>query len=139
MINPKTWQVIYRGPVDDRMDYGVQKAAAHNFADDALGAMLAGKPIQQASVQSKGCLIDFPERAKRAEHAKISYAKDVAPILEAKCVACHQEGGIGPFAMTNYADGQGLLPDDPRGASAPTGCRPITPTRTSASSRTRRT
>ena len=110
VINPKTWQVMYHGPVDDRMDYGVQKAAAHNFADDALGAMLAGKPIQQASVQSKGCLVDFPERAKRAEHAKISYAKDVAPILEAKCVACHQEGGIGPFAMTNYQMVKGFSP-----------------------------
>jgi hypothetical protein len=110
VINPKTWQVMYRGPIDDRMDYGVQKAAAHNFADDALGAMLAGKPIQQASMQSKGCLVDFPERAKRAEHAKISYAKDVAPILEAKCVACHQEGGIGPFAMTNYQMVKGFSP-----------------------------
>ena len=110
VINPKTWQVMYRGPIDDRMDYGVQKAVAHNFADDALGAMLAGKPIQQATMQSKGCLVDFPERAKRAEHAKISYAKDVAPILEAKCVACHQEGGIGPFAMTNYQMVKGFSP-----------------------------
>ncbi len=110
VINPKTWQVMYRGPIDDRMDYGVQKAAANNFADDALGAMLAGKPIQQATMQSKGCLVDFPERAKRAEHAKISYAKDVAPILEAKCVACHQEGGIGPFAMTNYQMVKGFSP-----------------------------
>jgi hypothetical protein len=110
VINPKTWQVMYRGPIDDRMDYGVQKAVAHNFADDALGAMLAGKPIQQATVQSKGCLVDFPERAKRAEHAKISYVKDVAPILEAKCVACHQEGGIGPFAMTNYQMVKGFSP-----------------------------
>jgi hypothetical protein len=110
VINPKTWQVMYRGPIDDRMDYGVQKAAVHNFADDALSNMLAGKPIQQATVQSKGCLVDFPERAKRAEHAKISYVKDVAPILEAKCVACHQEGGIGPFAMTNYQMVKGFSP-----------------------------
>ena len=110
VINPKTWQIMYRGPIDDRMDYGVQKAAVHEFAKDALDNMLAGKPIQQATVQSKGCLIDFPERAKRAEHAKISYVKDVAPILEGKCVACHQEGGIGPFAMTNYQMVKGFSP-----------------------------
>ena len=110
VINPKTWQVMYRGPIDDRMDYGVQKAATRSFAADALDNVLAGKPVQQATMQSKGCLVDFPERAKAAEHAKISYAKDVAPILEAKCVACHQEGGIGPFAMTNYSMVKGFSP-----------------------------
>jgi len=110
VINPKTWQVMYRGPIDDRMDYGVQKAATRTFAADALDNVLAGKPVQQATMQSKGCLIDFPERAKAAEHAQISYAKDVAPILEAKCVACHQEGGIGPFAMNNYNVVKGFSP-----------------------------
>ncbi|MDB5423546.1 MAG: hypothetical protein JWQ29_962 [Phenylobacterium sp.] len=110
VINPKTWQVVYRGPIDDRLDYGVQKAAAHEFARDALDSVLAGKPVQQATMQSKGCLIDFPERAKTAQHAKISYAKDVAPILEAKCVACHQEGGIGPFAMSDYSMVKGFSP-----------------------------
>ncbi len=110
VINPKTWQVMYRGPLDDRMDYGVQKAAAHEYAADALDAVLAGRPVQQATMQSKGCLIDFPERAKAAQHAKISYTKDVAPILEAKCVACHQEGGIGPFAMNNYQTVKGFSP-----------------------------
>ena len=110
VINPKTWQVMYRGPIDDRMDYGVQKAATQTFAADALDNVLAGKSVQQATMPSKGCLIDFPERAKAAEHAKISYAKDVAPILEAKCVACHQEGGIGPFAMTNYNMVKGFSP-----------------------------
>ncbi len=31
-----------------------------------------------------------------------TYAKDVAPILEAKCTKCHREGGIGPFRLTSY-------------------------------------
>ncbi|HEX4709407.1 redoxin domain-containing protein [Phenylobacterium sp.] len=110
VITPKTWQVAYRGPLDDRSDYGVQKAATKEFANDALAAVLAGKPAPAASQASKGCLVDFPERAKAAQHAKISYTKDVAPILEAKCVACHQEGGIGPFAMTNYQMVKGFSP-----------------------------
>ncbi|MDB5462879.1 MAG: hypothetical protein JWP23_1268 [Phenylobacterium sp.] len=110
VINPKTWAVAYRGPLDDRSDYGVQKAATKDFAGDALAAVLAGKPAAAATQASKGCLVDFPERAKAAQHAKISYAKDVAPILEAKCVACHQDGGIGPFAMTNYQMVKGFSP-----------------------------
>jgi hypothetical protein len=110
VINPKTWQVAYHGPLDDRSDYGVQKAASKQFADDALAAVLAGKPAPEATQASKGCLVDFPERAKAAQHAQISYVKDVAPILEAKCVACHEEGGIAPFAMKDYATVKGFSP-----------------------------
>lgn len=111
VINPKTWQVMYRGPLDDRIDYGgAQKASVQPFAANALDAMMSGKPVQQASAASKGCLIDFPERAKKALHAKISYSKDVAPILEAKCVGCHQPGSIGPFNMTSYEMVKGFSP-----------------------------
>ena len=110
VINPKTWAVAYHGPISDAADYGVQKAATKDFANEALAAVLAGKPAMAATQASKGCLVDFPERTKRAAFAKISYVKDIAPILEAKCVACHEEGGIGPFAMTNYAMVKGFSP-----------------------------
>jgi peroxiredoxin len=108
VINPKTWQVVYHGPVDDRSDYGGgQKKVEHRFAADALDSLLAGKPVQTASLQSKGCLIDFPAKAKPT---KISYAHDVAPILEKNCVSCHQKGSIGPFSMDNYAMVKGFAP-----------------------------
>ena len=108
VIDPKTWKVAYRGPLDDRLNYGTQKAVAdHAWASDAIDAVLAGRPAMAANRQSPGCLIDFPQRGKVA---KISYSKDVAPILEKKCVACHVEGGIGPFAMTNYQMVKGFSP-----------------------------
>lgn len=31
------------------------------------------------------------------------YAVDVKPILDARCTACHSEGGLGGFALTDYA------------------------------------
>ena len=37
----------------------------------------------------------------------ISYARDVAPILQNKCVGCHSAGNIGPFAMSSYAKVKG--------------------------------
>lgn len=110
VIDPKTWKIAYRGPLDDRMDYGTQKAnAEHPWASDAIEAVLAGRPAMAATKMSPGCLIDFPERAKVAT-TKISYVKDVAPILEKKCVACHLEGGIGPFPMTSYDMVKGFAP-----------------------------
>src|SRR4051812_2372167 len=71
VINPKTWQVAYRGPLDDRVDYGgAQKANVTPFAANALDAVMGGKAIQPVAMQTKGCLVDFPERAKKAEYAK---------------------------------------------------------------------
>ena len=96
VINPKTWRVAYHGPMSG--------AAA------ALDAVLAGRAVSTTATASAGAMIDFPARAKAADYANISYSTQVAPILEAKCVGCHQEGGIGPFAMTNYEMVKGFAP-----------------------------
>lgn len=38
------------------------------------------------------------------------YATDVAPILIEQCQMCHREGGIAPWAMSNYQVVQGFAP-----------------------------
>ena len=104
VVDPKTWKVVYHGPLDDRITYERQKAeAGERWAADALDALLAGHAPKVASHPGIGCLIEFPERDKAASWASISYARTIAPLLESKCVSCHQDGGIGPFAMKNYA------------------------------------
>src|SRR6186713_2692054 len=35
---------------------------------------------------------------------EVMFWQDVAPIYNAKCVRCHQDGGIAPFRLDNYAD-----------------------------------
>lgn len=98
LIEPKTLRVLYHGPVD-----GAGAATkAKGYLAEALADVAAGRAIATAQATGKGTQIKFPERDNRAAHAAISYAKDVAPVLEAKCVSCHQEGGIGPFAMSSY-------------------------------------
>jgi hypothetical protein len=93
VVDPKTWTVAWRGAVAG--------------AGKALDALSAGQQVAMAQgPASKGAPIAFPARGATT----ISYSKDVAPILEAKCVACHEEGGIGPFAMTNYAMVKGFAP-----------------------------
>jgi hypothetical protein len=96
IIDPKTWKVAWRGTLAD------------GSVGKALDALTAGQAGSVASAApGKGAAIAFPARAQKAE---ITYVKDVAPILEARCVACHEEGGIGPFAMTNYAAVKGFAP-----------------------------
>jgi thiol-disulfide isomerase/thioredoxin len=115
VLDPKTWKVVYHGPLNDRLTYGSAKAkASKNYASDALEAVLAGKAasFKAPKVQADGCLINFPERSAegKAQIQKISYATDIAPIIEQKCVVCHQEGSIGPFALDRYETVKGFAP-----------------------------
>ncbi|WP_397401764.1 redoxin domain-containing protein [Phenylobacterium sp.] len=104
VINPRTWAVAYRGPLNDG-----GKAA---WAARAIDALIAGQPVAMAQRPVKGAVITFPDRSPAAQAAfqKISYANDIVPIIEQKCIACHQEGGIAPFAMDGYAKVKGFAP-----------------------------
>jgi hypothetical protein len=77
---------------------------------DALDALVAGKAVKTAKTDAAGCAIPMPERERRNAHAQISYEKTIAPILAENCVACHREGGIGPWQMSNYEMVRGFAP-----------------------------
>ncbi|MDZ4372546.1 MAG: redoxin domain-containing protein [Phenylobacterium sp.] len=104
VIDPLTWSVAYRGPLSD--------GGKATHAANAIDALIAGKAPKVTRVASKGALIDFPDRSPAAQAAfqKISYARDIVPIIEEKCVACHQQGGIAPFAMDGYDKVKGFSP-----------------------------
>ena len=106
VIDPKTWNIVFRGPVDDRVTYERQKAAAtKTYAKDALDAFLAGRAVRTARVDAPGCLINLLDA--KEDHSKISYVRDIAPIIQEKCVTCHQPGGIGPMTLVNYEQVKG--------------------------------
>ena len=110
VIDPKTWRILYRGPIDDRLNYEAQKPSASNhYLADALTAHLKGEEIAVKAVASPGCLIALPGK-DREQHKQISYARQVAPILQNNCVPCHQTGGIAPFDMTDYKEVAGWSP-----------------------------
>jgi peroxiredoxin len=98
VINPKTWAVAYRGPLD-------------GHANAAVDALLAGHAPETARLAvTAGNALSFPDKARAAEFANISYSREVAPILQEKCVSCHVSGGIGPFAMNSYDIVKGFAP-----------------------------
>jgi peroxiredoxin len=102
VIDPKTMKIVYRGPLDDRLTYERQKASAdHQWAKDAIDSLIARQPVAVAEEPAVGCLIDFPHR-NQASAQNITYVHDIAPIVEQKCVTCHQPGGIGPMPLTSY-------------------------------------
>jgi peroxiredoxin len=64
VVDPKTWKLKYHGPIDDRLSYEKQRPVQNHYLTDALDATLAGKPVKVASVNSPGCLINFPNRSQ---------------------------------------------------------------------------
>lgn len=95
-------RVIYRGALDDQMVPGAQKPQpTQHYLKDALDEFVAGKPVSRRQTAPEGCLITLASPLKKSE---ISYGREIAPILERKCVQCHSEGNIGPFALSSHAD-----------------------------------
>lgn len=109
ILDPAGKEVIYRGALNDRWAEGSRaRRASEHYVADALAAFLAGQDIAAGQPASKGEAIDFA--AREAHLTEVSYADDIVPILEQRCVACHMEGGIAPFAMTSHQVIQGWSP-----------------------------
>ena len=86
LVDPSNWQVIYRGGVD-------QLANAIDTPNTSPGN------------NTKGCDVNY-----HAMSEVPSYSADVAPILADKCVVCHTEGGLGPWAMSSHQMVMGFSP-----------------------------
>jgi len=109
IIVPKAREVVYRGALNNRFAEGSRaRRASEHYVADALDAILAGEEITGEQLASKGNAIEFAARDNHAE--SLSYASDIAPILEQRCVSCHMEGGIAPFAMSSHQMIQGWSP-----------------------------
>ena len=85
-------RVFYRGPVDDRLSVGGQRAAAqHFYLRDALEAFLGGHAIGEPAVPATGCAVGLePARP-------VSYATQIAPLLARRCGGCHGAAGARPW------------------------------------------
>ena len=93
----------YRGRVDDQ--YGVTakrpKPTRHDL-EEALDEVLADKPVSTPETEADGCLL--ARGGRKVERPGVTFAKDVAPILQGRCAACHRDGQAAPFALANYDD-----------------------------------
>lgn len=107
VINPTNWEIVYRGPLNDRVHFERQKdAAKERYVRDALDKLVKGEQVAFSQKDAPGCAINFTERAA----SNISYSETIAPLLIDKCAACHVEGGIAPWAMSEYLMIKGFAP-----------------------------
>jgi peroxiredoxin len=95
--------VRYSGRVDDRFGVGfARNEAQHDYLEQAINDVLAGKQVSEPTTAPVGCFIGRVERD--APRGEITYAKHIAPILNANCVKCHRAGEVAPFVLTSYED-----------------------------------
>lgn len=66
------------------------------YTVNLLGAAVASLTLSVA--------VYGPKTATANTHRAVSYAKDVAPILQSKCQECHQPGSIAPMSLLTYQD-----------------------------------
>lgn len=98
--------VRYRGRIDDRwLSPGKSNPRpATPDLKNALDAVLTGKAVAVNETAAVGCPIGLPEKTKPAptEGAKVTFYKDVLPVLQTRCQECHRPGEVGPFSLLTY-------------------------------------
>jgi peroxiredoxin/mono/diheme cytochrome c family protein len=96
-------QMVYRGGIDDQYGVGFTRDSVQNsWLTDAIEQTLSGERPKVAIAEAEGCLIGRL-REPRTD-ADVTYGSHIAGIMNQHCVACHREGEIGPFNLTNYDD-----------------------------------
>ena len=93
--------VQYVGRVDDQYEIGIARTEPdERFLADAIDAVIAGAAVDVPWTRSVGCHIGRVR--DQQPDAQVTYARQVSRILQKRCVECHREGEIAPFALTTY-------------------------------------
>ena len=96
VLDPRTWQITYRGPITSAGE-----------TSETIAALIAGQSPAGKNRSVEGCEISYP---RQTQTQQISYTNTIAPLLQQKCVVCHTEGGLGPWPMNSYTMIQGFAP-----------------------------
>jgi len=93
----------YRGAVDDQYGIGYNLDAPRTeHLRRALDAVLAGGEVDPAATTAPGCFLAFDPAAPAEPTIAPTYHDRISRIVQANCLACHREGGAGPFALDTY-------------------------------------
>lgn len=95
--------VRYRGRIDDQFGVGFsRKEPKRQDLAIALDELLADKAVSESETNAVGCHIGRVHRG--TPHGDITYARQIAPLIQNHCVTCHRAGEIGPFELNTHAD-----------------------------------
>ncbi len=87
------------------MTHDVLSGAARSFL--RLVPLFAFAPVLAVQVEAQvttQAATQVAAGGPRTGAPRVTYARDVAPIIQQKCQACHQPGSIGPMSLLSYDD-----------------------------------
>lgn len=99
--------VRYWGRIDDQYGVGDGSGYARPKVErrdvaEAVNELLDGKEVSQPVIEATGCLIGRTQKV--TPHGDVTYSKQVARVLQNRCVECHRTGEVAPFPLTNYEE-----------------------------------
>jgi len=93
--------IRFRGRIDGQYRLGgVRPTPGRQDLKEAIDELLAGREVSVAETPVDGCVIGFPEVR---QDDSLTYAKDIAPLMNKHCVECHRPGTAAPFSLKSYA------------------------------------
>lgn len=112
VIDPESRAVLYRGPMDQASS-AREGTTGTSYLADAIRAAHSGERAQETVVVDfdapADCQLKFPIKEEHLASTP-DYETEVAPIFIERCVSCHIDGGIAPFAMNSHQVVQGWSP-----------------------------
>ncbi len=95
--------VRYHGRIDDQYYYETQRAKKdEDYLAAAIEQLLADKPVSVPETEPVGCQIGRVFTQTRDNG--VTYAHQISRILQRRCVECHRQGEIAPFALEQYSE-----------------------------------
>jgi Redoxin len=106
-----TGRLRYRGRFDSGFAKEGTSVVRSPDAENAMKSVLAGQQVELPETAVSSCTLDgsadgpkVPIGTQVVTVANIpTYHRDIAPLLQARCVDCHSTGGVAPFALDTYA------------------------------------
>lgn len=115
--------LLYRGAPSDQYGIGyAHDAPRRRYLEDAIRAALERRRPEVEATSAPGCALEPAAGASTAptdrgagtpafdataldsagSAAPVTYAREVARIMQSRCVECHREGGAAPFALDTF-------------------------------------
>lgn len=96
--------LAYSGRVNNRfVDLGQKRtSASRHDLDDALAAMVRSEPVVVPRTNAVGCPLE--DAPRRHAGGKVTFGRDIAPLIMAHCADCHRPGQAAPFPLLTYDD-----------------------------------
>lgn len=96
--------LVFRGALNDQYGLGYSKpAATRHYLRDALDAVLRGERPPIEATTAPGCALEL-EESLPVTAATPTYHREISRIMQAHCIECHREGGLGPFSLESLKD-----------------------------------